>query len=164
MSVSAHVRKIALGCLIWALAAASSADAAADRPLAPTATTEEEVRAAVVRYFEVWSNADMRAYRRSFHSSAVIHHRDARGRVRQMMLDAFIAGQRAAHASVPGMVEVPISIEISHDAHAAQAKVHWRLVANEEVSCGEDHFQFVRVGANWKITSLLFYGSPCRAP
>ena len=58
------------------------------------------------------------------------------------------------------MVEVPVTIEIAHDEYAAQAKVHWRLVADGEVSCGEDHFQFVRIDDDWKITSLLFYGVP----
>lgn len=149
---------------LFAVLIATASAAPTPAPDAPPATVEDEVRAAVERYFETWSTGNVTAYGRSFHPSAVVHHRDKRGRVRRMTLGPFLGSQRAAHAAVPGMVEVPVTIEIAHDTHAAQAKVHWRLVADGDVSCGEDHFQFVRIDEGWKITSLLFYGSPCRTP
>ena len=68
------------------------------------------MRAAVERYFETWSSGNVTAYGRGFHPSAVVHHRDERGRVRRMTLGPFLSSQRAAHAAVPGMVEVPVTI------------------------------------------------------
>lgn len=156
--------KTTLGCFVSMGCSVAVADRALDRLEETSVAIEQVLHAAVEQYFEAWSSADIGAYGRSFHPSAVIHHRDKRGRLRRMMLNAFLDGQRAAHAAVPGMVEVPVIIEISHDAYAAQARVHWQLVADQDVSCGEDHFQFSRVGQDWKITSLLFYESPCRAP
>lgn len=120
---------------------------------------EGEVRAALVKYFAVWSSQDMEAYAACFHPQARVFFLDKSGRVTGQGLTDFVHGQRMAHAQSPvAMREEPVEMKFLIDDTAAQAQVTWRLVKGTQEERGTDLFTLKREGNDWKIVSLVFYG------
>ena len=56
------------------------------------------------------------------------------------------------------MKEVPVDIRLQGDDKVQQAAVTWVLTKGDTEVKGTDFFTLRRVGGEWKIISLAFYG------
>ena len=120
---------------------------------------EAAVRSLLEHYFATWSAQDMDAYGACFHESARITFLpDRSGQVITETLTDFLHGQRMGHkTSATPMRETAESIDIQGDGRAALARVRWKLVKEDKIVTGIDHFSLVKTPAGWKIAHLLFY-------
>ena len=117
------------------------------------------IRSFLGKYFSTWSARDMVGYASCFDESARVIFLGANGEMVSDGLTDFLHSQRMAHemASVP-MTEKPIEMTIQGDAKVAQAAVTWVLTKGSAEERGTDFFTLRRVGNDWKIVSLVFYG------
>lgn len=137
-----------LPCL-WAPGAGADLDAA----------ERAGVEAFVTHYFERWSAADMEGYGATFHPEAAVFFVDDQGRTTRQDLGPFLRGQRRAHAAAPGMIEVPLSVEIDEARPGfVRALVRWELRRGKGIERGYDHFFLLRTEARWRILTLVFHG------
>jgi hypothetical protein len=117
------------------------------------------VTALLHRYFETWSAKEMDAYTRCFDDGARIYYIANDGKmVAQAKID-FVHEQKVLQeeSSTP-MKEVPVDIRLQGDEKVQQAAVTWVLTKGDKEVKGTDFFTLRRVGGEWKIVSLAFYG------
>jgi pyroglutamyl-peptidase len=150
--------------------AANATNPAGDEPAKPTTTgsspspapVSNPERAAVetlVRnYFKSWSEQRMRDYSDCFADNAVIQEINS-GEIITQLKDPFVAAQTTYHRmAVFRAVEVPVQTSISFEAELARVVVYWKLTAGPRVQYGYDHFTLMKIGQDWKIVNLTFYG------
>ncbi|MFM7057286.1 MAG: nuclear transport factor 2 family protein [Planctomycetota bacterium] len=131
---------------------------AAAAPAGPVNPERAAVEKLVSNYFKSWSDQRMRDYADCFARNAVIQEVDG-GDVRTQFKDPFVAEQTNYHRiAVFKAVEVPVQTSIQFEAELARVVVYWKLTAGPRVQYGYDHFTLVKVGEDWKIVNLVFYG------
>ncbi len=117
------------------------------------------IRIFLGKYFSTWSAKDMTGYASCFDEKARVIFLGQNGEVVSEGLTDFLHSQRLAHemATVP-MTEKPLEMTVQGDTKVAQASVTWVLTKGTTEEKGTDFFTLRRVGNEWKIVSLVFYG------
>lgn len=126
---------------------------------APASNPERAAVEKLVRnYFKSWSDQRMRDYSDCFADNAVIQEINS-GEIITQLKDPFVAAQTTYHRmAVFRAVEVPVQTSISFEAELARVVVYWKLTAGPRVQYGYDHFTLMKIGQDWKIVNLTFYG------
>jgi len=119
---------------------------------------ETEVKHAIERYFQTWSDQDMEEYGASFMDDACVQFIDSEGELITLALAQFLDGQREGHRRAPyPQTEVPETMDIRFEADLARVVVYWKLTAGPRTEYGYDHFTLVKHMGKWRIINLVFY-------
>jgi pyroglutamyl-peptidase len=126
---------------------------------APTPNPERNAVEKLVRnYFKSWSDQRMRDYSDCFAENAVIQEINGSDITTQLK-DPFVTTQTTYHRmAVFRAVEVPVQTTITFEAELARVVVYWKLTAGPRTQFGYDHFTLMKIGKEWKIVNLTFYG------
>lgn len=112
----------------------------------------------VRNYFKSWSDQRMRDYSDCFAENAVIQEING-SEITTQLKDPFVAAQTTYHRmAVFRAIEVPVQTTISFEAELARVVVYWKLTAGPRTQFGYDHFTLMKIGKDWKIVNLTFYG------
>jgi hypothetical protein len=138
---------------LWAQQAPAGASAATAQD-----PREADVRQMIEGYFRSWSRQDMDRYGRCFLPQAAVQVIDEAGRLGTMPLGPFLNSQKLAHkeAKKP-LTETPERIDVRFEGKLARAVVYWKLVGDEKVEYGYDHFTLMETAGGWRIANLIFY-------
>ena len=110
-------------------------------------------------YFESWSAKQMDAYGNCFDDAARIYFIGKDEKVVAQAKIDFVHEQKVLQdEAVEPMKEVPLEIKLQGDDKVLQAAVTWVLTHGAREVRGTDFFTLRKVGGDWKILSLAFYG------
>ncbi|MEY2726717.1 MAG: Pyrrolidone-carboxylate peptidase [Planctomycetota bacterium] len=126
---------------------------------APAPNPERNAVEKLVRnYFKSWSDQRMRDYSDCFAENAVIQEINGT-EITTQLKDPFVSNQTTYHRmAVFRAVEVPVQTTITFEAELARVVVYWKLTAGPRTQFGYDHFTLMKIGKDWKIVNLTFYG------